>query len=239
MAARCDPFTGTPGLGILQRMLRANVATALTLFFMMMVVSSHAQDGVTKHGKTPNEYVVTDDNVTFAGDTAPLATTATTGDLIIQRIDKLSEVKIYTGGFAFTTDGLVPNTQVVRPKGGAMFVKVILDLYSDKEPLAPEAAFDSPQDAQKQKGQPLWSEVLWKDDIALSGADGSPMELVTLIGQVRVSGGAIPLVGFNGLRIWKGGNRIAVIFAGKDTDPTKARLRIRGKDYGPLASLRK
>ncbi len=188
-----------------------------------------------KHGKTPSEWAALDDSATFASITAPMAATARDGDLIVRTIEKLPEYKVYTGAFLWTTNGPKRVTKVLQPKPGMMMVKVIFDLYSDKEPVAREEAFDSPKDAEKMTG-PLWSEVLWKDDIALLKADGSPVELICLMRQEEHFKGYV-ITGFNGLEIWKGGNRIAIVFAGKDGDPRQLHLRIRGKDYGTLGRL--
>jgi hypothetical protein len=200
------------------------VGVVIVGFQLMAYAKDHKQSspvqahtGVKKRGKRPSEYAI-GDKVTFAGVTAPMSPKAAHGDVTIDAIDKLTEVNVYTGGFAFTVNGLIPSTQRMQPKDGAMFVKVVLDFYSSK------------------------SDVLWKDDVALLSSDGSPLEPVSMIGQPRGKNGRlaedISIIGFDGLEIRKGGNRIAIISAGKDADPATLHLRIRGKDLGSLASLK-
>lgn len=157
--------------------------------------------------------MLSEDQKTFDEITAPMAAEAPVGNLVIQAIQKNPEVLVLENGGSWSGGGVQSLKETVKPKDGMMLVRVIFDFYSDKG-----------------------SGVLWLDDIALLGADGTsaqPFQLEKLLGKGIVE------VGFVSLDIDKGCNRIAVTFTVKDGDPSQLHLQINSKDYGTLASLKK
>jgi hypothetical protein len=125
----------------------------------------------------PNEMMENDSEV-FAGVTDAVTATAPTSELTIRTVEKLSQATLYTGQFSWNT--LKAVKAVEKPIAGRMLVKVILDLYSDKE-----------------------SEILWMDDVVLLDANSKQSaQALNLILQLSEK---VCSIGIDGLKIGKGG----------------------------------
>lgn len=162
--------------------------------------------------KEPQGMLEENDNITFAEAKLPIAKETPVNGLSIQAIVTIPEVKASTGGFSVMQGGsLAARKGMVKPSKGNMFLKIIFDIYTDEK-----------------------TDALWKDNISLVGADNilsKPLQLVK-------DHGTIFTVGYDGVEIKKGGNRISTIFEVKKGDPLKYHLKINENDYGTLKSLK-
>jgi len=150
----------------------------------------------------------------FNDATADISSDSSVTSPIIRVVKKLSELQISTGGFVIGSGNRVaPQIEAVKPKDGMTFVKVIFDRYAAS------------------------NEVLWKDKITLvDGAEVSepPIQLLKIVksySAVEKKGKKLVIIGFTGIKLDLGGNRLAAIFAVKDGDAARFKLRIAGTDY--------
>lgn len=194
---------------------RIRVAVGLAaIWFGVMAYGLFAGEGTPSdapHHRGNPSGTLSNDKLMFADVTNAIAKDGTAGQVIVQAIRKNPDVVALTGEFSLSANaGVSPVNATLKPNEGMMLVKVILDFYTDK------------------------AGVLWKDDIAVLDG-GAETAILQLVGDH----GSVVEVGFTGLRnIRQGGNRIALVVAAKEGDPSQLKLRLHGKDCGTLGSLR-
>lgn len=181
----------------------------------LLIKAGADESTVENFKRRPSEYLVVNEDRTFAEATVPIASTAPMKHLIIRVIKKLPKGIVLTGGaFIARVGGLSSARTLVKPPKGIMLVKLIFDFYAKDE-----------------------TTVIWKNELALTGSDNFKFTPLYLVKYEEDDD--FLLYGSDGLTMKKGGNRIAAIFAAKNGDPLKIHFLLNGKDYGTLASLKK